>query len=199
MIPTVGLKRVDLPSGKPTGGIIPTVGPERRDNSTAMDLLAVLQQITGRPVDQEAGDRLVANCRREADDCTLEEIVEIAWSKAYLCRSGKIDNPVGFLITQVPKHFQGEALQAYRLSKRKELDGAAAAAAREAQRLEEIEAELARLEETKRVRASAAERHRVGQGIDLRALSEDATTDEVLKEWARRMMKLGYRYRPEYT
>jgi hypothetical protein len=176
-------------------GLSATVLGERQ---LATEVIQALQQITGNPVDQEAADRLIGNCRTEAADCTVEEIMEVAWSKAFLCRSGKIENPIGFLITQVPKHFQREALQAYRENRRKELEAAAALATREEQRREEAEREIAEMEERQRVRSQIAERHRVEQGIDLKGLLQDSAADDVLQQWAKRMLKLGHRYHPHY-
>jgi hypothetical protein len=157
-----------------------------------------MQQITGAPVDQEAADRLLVSCRGEAADCTVEEIVEIAWSKAFLCRSRKIDNPVGFLITQVPKHFQTEALEAFRQKKRSELEAATASAARDEVRRQEAERELAEQEETRQLRHAISERHRVEKGIDLKALLQDPQADETLRQWASRMLKVGQRFPPQY-
>ena len=197
--PTVG-RRVESPGDKPTVGLDEFAGPAepQPERHPAAELIGAMQQITGSPVDQEAADRLIANCRAEAPDCTLEEIVEFAWSKAFLCRSGKIESPIGFLITQVPKHFQGEAFQAYRQNKRKELEAAAASATRAQERIQEAEREIADMEEKQRVRGEIAERHRSGQGIDLKAVLQDSEADEVLKEWAQRMLKLGQRYQESY-
>jgi len=142
---------------------------------------------------------LIKDCRRRAADCTIEEIVEFVWSKAFLCRSGRIENPIGFLITQVPKHFQGDALQSYRERKRKELEAATASAAREEQLRDQSEREAAEIEERNRVRSQIAERHRMEQGIDLKSLLKDSEADEVLKEWAKRMLRLGDRYYPCYS
>jgi len=198
----------ELLSLGPTVGTEPTVGPKaggagrfeaaQGERYPAAEVIQVLQQITGTPVDQEAADRLIKNCRFEAPDCSIEEIVEFAWSKAFLCRSGKIDNPIGFLITQVPKHFQGEAFQTYRTNKRKELEVAAAAAAREEQRRQEAEAEIAEMQQQRQLRSQIAERHRIEQGIDLKSLLKDAGADDALKDWAKRMLKLGFRYQASY-
>jgi hypothetical protein len=198
--PTVGLeptvtRRTEAKLGRPTVGPIATALGERQ---LATEVIQALQQITGNPVDQEAADRLIGNCRTEAADCTVEEIMEVAWSKAFLCRSGKIENPIGFLITQVPKHFQREALQAYRENRRKELEAVAALATREEQRREEVEREIAEMEERQRVRSQIAERHRIEQGIDLKGLLQDSAADDVLQQWAKRMLKLGHRYHPRY-
>lgn len=203
LTPTVGLNHTVGPGPtvpqagriRPTVGLMPTV-PTEPPRITS--IIQILQQITATPVDQEAADRLIADCRAEAADCTIEEIVEFAWSKAFLCRSGRIENPIGFLITQVPKHFQKEALQAYRDNKRKELETAAVLAARESERLRESEREWAEVEERQRARTELAERHRTGEGIDLKLLLQDAEADDVLKEWAKRMLKLGHCFQPRY-
>ncbi len=204
-IPTVGQQSPQLtPTAipQPTVGTMPPLGLVRTVGSapsaSLVELLQALHQITGAPVDREAGERLIRDCRAEAPDCTVEEILELAWSKAFLCRSGKIENPMGFLITQLPKHFQPEALHAFRDRKRQELESAALIAAREEQRRREYEEELAAMEERQRIRTQVAENHRLEQGIDLWTLLSDPAADEVLKEWARRMLKLGHRYHPGY-
>jgi len=207
MMPTVGAE--PTAGFEPTVGLEPTMGPPatsgrsevvegERQQAPAAAVIQALQQITGNPVDQEAADRLIRNCRTEAADCTIEEIVEFAWSKAFLCRSGKIENPIGLLITQVPKHFKGDALQAYRENKRKALESAAALATREEQRRQERDREIVEIEERHRVRSQMAERHRIEQGIDLKGLLQDSEADDVLKDWAKRMLKFGYRHRPHY-
>jgi hypothetical protein len=199
--PTVGIEYTV--SRTPTVGMMPTVAERPLRSQAAQPLLATeviqaLQQITGSLIDQEAADRLIRNCRTEAADCTVEEIVEFAWSKAFLCRSGKLDNPIGFLITQVPKHFQGEAFKAYRENKRKEVEAAAVLAARDEERRRESERELAEIEHRHGVRSQIVERHRTEQGIDLKSVMQDSEADEALKEWAKRMMKLGHHYQPRY-
>jgi hypothetical protein len=207
LIPTVGAKptapkRLEAELSRTTEG--PLTAPVGRrseaqgESEQAMAVIQALQQITGNPVDQEAVDRLITNCRTEAADCTIEEIVEFAWGKAFLCRSGKIENPIGFLITQVPKHFQGEALRAYRESKRKDLEAAAESAVREERRYQETAREAAALEERQRVRTEIVERHRIELGIDLKRLLQDSEADDVLQAWARRMLQLGDRYAARY-
>jgi hypothetical protein len=208
--PTVGLEPT-VPRARRSPRFKPTVGltsAESEESSTAsvvegelpaaMEVIEALQQITEAPVDQEAAARLIKNCRNEAADCTIEEIVEFAWSKAFLCRSGKIDNPIGFLITQIPKHFQREALQAYREKKGRELEAAAALAASAEERRRQSEQELAEVEKRQRARSEIAERHRKEQGIDLKSVLRDSESDNVLKDWARRMLKLGHYYQARY-
>ena len=201
-IPTVGLDKAK--KRRSIADYIPTVGLEDEEalgtpgDAASAEVVRALHQITGSPVDQEAAERLIANCREVAADCTMEEILEFAWSKAFLCRSGKIENPIGFLITQVPKHFQGEALKTYRDKKRKELEAAAELAAREEERRLEAERELAATEQRHKMREKLAEKYRKGQGIDVKTLLEDAEADGVLKDWARRMLNLGQRYPAQY-
>jgi hypothetical protein len=206
-IPTVGIEPI-VASAPNDHKTVPTVGLNSGDSQPApvpvggraapLQLLQALQEITGGPVDQDAADRLVRDCRAMAADCTIEEIVEFAWSKAFLCRSGKIENPIGFLITQIPRHFQGDALRTYREARRRELESAAEFAAREEQRSRENERELAELEERQMVRSRIAERHRKESGIDLKEVLQDSEADSVLKDWATRMLSLGQRYRLRY-
>jgi len=77
-----------------TSGVRPNDAETQDESSPAVELIQALQQITAGPVDQEAVEHLIKNCRSAAADRTIEEIIEFAWSKAFLCRSGKIENPV---------------------------------------------------------------------------------------------------------
>lgn len=207
--PTVGsVPPVGAESGprKPTVGAIPTVGPvgagrtrgQRGNQVSLSEVIVALQQITGIAVDQEAAEQLIRKCRAEAADCTTEEIVEFAWSKSFMCRSGKIANPVGFLITQLPKHFQPESIAAYRARKAKELEAAETAAAQDAVRQEAADRQVAELERAERSRTAVAERYRTPKGIDVKAVLEDGDTDEGLRQWAERLLKLGRKYASRY-
>lgn len=166
--------------------------------ASVTDLVEGLQQILGGSIDQQAADRLLHGCRSQAPDCTIPEILEFAWSKAFLCRSGRITNPIGFLITQVPKHFEGEAFRTYRQAKRKQLEAAAVAAAQEEERRLEHEREIAEFQERYEQRVAITEKFRTGQGIDLKELERSPEADEAVKDWARRMLKLGHRFQPKY-
>jgi hypothetical protein len=181
--------------------IRPTVGLEIPPPSAPLDsssLIPELERITATPVDAEAAARLVRDCSLVAADCTLAEIAEFAWSKATLCRSGKLDNPLGFLIAQLPRLFQPESLRAHRERKRQEREAAAAAAVREQEQILASEKELEQLERRQQERSRVAERHRSPEGIELQPLLEDEEADAVLREWARRMLRLGHRHRPGY-
>ena len=105
---------------------------------------------------------------------------------------------MGFLITQIPKHFQPEALQTYRETKRKEMEEAALEAAAKEEQDRIIAAENAYSEAKDKQRAAIAERFRTDQGIELRGVFRSPDADEVLKAWAKRHMESGYRYWAKY-
>jgi hypothetical protein len=77
----------------------------------------------GKP-DQDAVVQLIRSCRREAPDCTEDEIVHFAQTKGRLLKNGSIQNPIGFLLTAVPKCFTGESFREFR--NEREHSGAAA-------------------------------------------------------------------------
>jgi hypothetical protein len=77
-------------------------------------------------VDDEALRRIVTDCRKRAPDATLNEIADLTRMTARRIRSMRnLENPVGLLIVQVPKCFEGEAFETYREaeSARKEAEG----------------------------------------------------------------------------
>ena len=79
-------------------------------------------------VDDDAIALLIRRCRERAPDATNEEIAEIAAVQAKrIVRMRNVDNPVGLLIDQAPKCFEGELFARYRREK-----------AAEAKRLEEL-------------------------------------------------------------
>lgn len=81
-----------------------------RLTSSAADISALanaLEHIVRNNVDFNATQRIWTACIERAPDCTLDEIIEQAWSKAALCRSGRIANPIGFLIEAIPRMFEG--------------------------------------------------------------------------------------------
>jgi hypothetical protein len=45
---------------------------------------------------------------------SVEEILHFTQQKAVVCRSGKIQHPVGFLLASVPKCFEGQPFQIFR-------------------------------------------------------------------------------------
>ena len=81
------------------------------------ELKARLEQYLG-PIDDDATRQLLALCRRRASDCTVEEI---AYFVGYKMRSlSSIHNPVGFILTAVPRHFENNAHSSVRALLREE-------------------------------------------------------------------------------
>ncbi len=65
-------------------------------------------------IDDEAISLLWQQCRSRANDCTAKEILHFSHGKASILRSGRIQNPTGFLLIAVPKCFEGSNFQQYR-------------------------------------------------------------------------------------
>jgi hypothetical protein len=90
----------------------------RQTSSTSLpvpqQLVTALQQLPSFFFDHEAVTLLWNECQMRVPDCTIDEVVHFAGQKAAVCRNGKIQNPVGFLLTAVPKCFEGEAFQNFR-------------------------------------------------------------------------------------
>ena len=84
---------------------------------TTSFLLEELRQILGFAVDEDAIQMLWNRCRNQVTDCTAEEIVHFANTKAALFQNRKIHNPVGFLLAILPKCFAGPLITEYRAEK----------------------------------------------------------------------------------
>ena len=82
-------------------------------SSTPPELTQGLREIVDYP-DDEAAAVLWRQCRRRAPDCTPAEVLHFARGKAGLFRSGRIQNPTGFLLAVVPKCFEGASFAEYR-------------------------------------------------------------------------------------
>jgi len=78
--------------------------------------------------DDDAIRTIVANSRKVAPDATIEEIVHFIHEKGQTLKSGKIGNPLVYLIVYVPKCLQPGALGAYRAEMRVERERMAEAA-----------------------------------------------------------------------
>jgi predicted transcriptional regulator len=63
-------------------------------------------------VDDDALAKLLADCRARAGDCTIAEIAYFVEHKLRWVRN--IQNPVGFILTAVPRHFENEGHLAVR-------------------------------------------------------------------------------------
>jgi hypothetical protein len=71
-------------------------------------------------VDDDALRRMIRGCRARIPDATDEEIAEFAKEAAKRIRCMRnLVNPIGLLITQVPKYFEGQSFRLYREEKHK--------------------------------------------------------------------------------
>jgi predicted transcriptional regulator len=68
------------------------------------------------PVDDDVVKQFVEACRQNAPDTTEEEMVNFIEEKGALihAKESRVYNPIGFLMTAVPKCFSGETLRSYR-------------------------------------------------------------------------------------
>lgn len=85
-------------------------------SSTELPLLLRALADYGHP-DDDVARQLLTRCRTAAPDCSTEDIVHFVHQKGALLRqdrSGRIANPLGFLLTAVPKCFSGETFDRYR-------------------------------------------------------------------------------------
>jgi hypothetical protein len=77
------------------------------------ELISGLQKIV-EFVDTEAATLLWNECLLRVPDCRPDEVLYFAQGKASVCAGGRIKNPVGFLLTTVPKCFEGPAFANFR-------------------------------------------------------------------------------------
>ncbi len=85
------------------------------------------------PADDDAAKQLLARCREIAPDCTEEEIVYFIRQKSSLLEKKKdtVYNPLGFLLTAVPRCFQPENLRSHRAESLRQQEGKAVDQSRE--------------------------------------------------------------------
>lgn len=87
---------------------------ERKREETSSSVVSVLRECFGY-VDDDAVRRIVDECRRRAVDATDEEIATfVRLTAGRIHRMPGLTNPVGMLITQVPKCFEGESFRQFR-------------------------------------------------------------------------------------
>lgn len=87
---------------------------ERNWKETSSSIVSALREHFGY-VDDNAIRRIVDDCRRRAADATGEEIATfVRLTAGRICKMTGLTNPVGMLITQVPKCFEGESFRQFR-------------------------------------------------------------------------------------
>ena len=116
----------------PTGPVGPTpTGPvglrptplDNKDNSreTSSSIGLIVQALRDELglADDEAALRIQQNCRVKAPDASEEEIAGFVRLEARRLRSNRrVENPMGLLITLVPKRFEGESWRLHRETQR---------------------------------------------------------------------------------
>jgi hypothetical protein len=135
--------------------------PRKTLPSSSSAVAAVLSEYG--TIDDDAVQKILADCSRNAPDATLEEIMHFIREKGRVVANGKIDNPIGFLIVYVPKCFVGDTLKLYREQQRQRRE----AADREAAEAREWVAEHRRQQEQ---------------------ILADPDASEEDKQWARRFL-----------
>jgi hypothetical protein len=106
----------------------------------SQDLLQGLRRLVP-TIDDQAVLMLWAECQARAADCSPEEVMSFVNAKASIALNGKIQNPVGFLLTAVPKCFEGAAFVAFREDQRRRKEEEAKRRAREDERLKALQDE----------------------------------------------------------
>jgi hypothetical protein len=87
--------------------------------TTSATVVEALREVTGH-ADDEAALRIIRACRQQAHDATDHEIAYFVRTQGErIGRMRGIDNPVGLLIRQVPRCFEGEAFRQYREAERR--------------------------------------------------------------------------------
>ncbi len=98
---------------KPTSASTIPLSSEATTTTAPAELISGLQQLVDF-VDTEAATLLWNECRFRVPDCRADEVLYFAQGKASVCAGGRIKNPVGFLLTTVPKCFEGPAFANFR-------------------------------------------------------------------------------------
>jgi len=83
---------------------------------TPLDLVKAMSRMFP-AIDQLAVQTLWRECRSRAADCTADEVLFFVEDKLPIARNGKIQNPVGFILTSVPRCFEGHTFASFREAK----------------------------------------------------------------------------------
>jgi hypothetical protein len=85
--------------------------------SSSMVAIALKEEIGY--VDDEVIRRIIGDCKGKVPDSTFEEIAHFSRLTARrVSRMRNVQNPIGLLIVQVPKCFEGESFRIYREAER---------------------------------------------------------------------------------
>jgi predicted transcriptional regulator len=107
-------REVSTPSsqdGSQSGGR-PMAPPQTTDGDEVRELRTMLERYLGF-IDDDATRQLLRQCRLRAADCRLEEIAYFVSHKMRTVNG--IHNPVGFILTAVPRHFENNGHSSVRI------------------------------------------------------------------------------------
>jgi hypothetical protein len=106
------------PYSTPVDSSAPIRNRQIRSQSTSASSVALIVQVLRDELgvaDDEAAIRIDGRCRANAPDVTEQEIAECVRTEAQRLRSNRrVENPLGLLIIQVPKRFEGETWRQHR-------------------------------------------------------------------------------------
>jgi predicted transcriptional regulator len=134
---------------KPTSASTMPLSSEASSSTAPAELISGLQQLVDF-VDTEAATLLWNECRFRVPDCRADEVLYFAQGKASVCAGGRIKNPVGFLLTTVPKCFEGPAFANFRREEQRKAE-------EERNRRQSEEERLRQIQEQGREEADALE------------------------------------------
>ncbi len=107
---TVGAGPTDTVGAAPTVSLGRELGNHRQSPSSAVYLALSRYAVA----DDDAVKALIARCRMQAPDATEDEMAACIEEKGKVIATGRIDNPIAFLLVYVPKCFAGDWLREYR-------------------------------------------------------------------------------------
>ena len=118
---TVTVVKMDRPTVVKMSGYL--LDTSLLDNTSSSAIRQELSQYG--PVDDDVMQQLMTRCRELAADCTGDEILHFIREKSGLIqkKKGNVYNPLGFLLTAVPRCFTNDNLRAYRAEKNRQQQG----------------------------------------------------------------------------
>jgi hypothetical protein len=88
---------------------------EQTSTTTALAVVVRAVQETIGPIDNDAARRILENCYQRVPDATDDELDHYVRLTAFRIRkSTRVENPIGLMIAQVPKCFEGEPFREFR-------------------------------------------------------------------------------------
>jgi hypothetical protein len=92
-----------------------------QETSSSVSLIVRTVQAELGAIDDAAARRILESCREKAPDVTDEELEHFARLQASRVRNSKrVENPIGLLIAQIPKCFEGESFRQFRKAKQRQ-------------------------------------------------------------------------------